>query len=149
MTSLKWLNMGAWFSALLLVACDQSAEPLPGVYASDVGKLHAGWNAVVHNTYLPMGNQLELNPDSTFVMTTCGNRMTGTWTADADSLYLVTLTNQWKSDSLQEHGFHGHWPTVGSGIDSYYRAGSGELIRVEPFHDQPNKRWKIILEKVK
>jgi hypothetical protein len=57
------------------------------------------------------GTELNLNSDSTFHMTTCGNILTGERTFYNDTLRLTYLSNQFKNDSLQIHGFEGKSPT--------------------------------------
>lgn len=58
------------------------------------------------------GITLDLSADSTFLLLTCANKFTGTYTVQGDSLYLNCETNVWRNDSLQEFGYEGTWPEV-------------------------------------
>jgi hypothetical protein len=62
--------------------------------------------------HFSIGSELRINVNSTFLYTTCGNIISGTWTASRDSLFLHAKTNRWRNDSLNQHGFNGEWPKV-------------------------------------
>ena len=59
-----------------------------------------------------IGSDLLLKNDSTFIYSTCGNIMTGTWINKSDSLLLSFTSNKFKNDSLNKNGLNGIFPKV-------------------------------------
>ncbi len=69
-----------------------------------------GWLSVtkgIHHFFV--GSDLLLNSDSTFIYRTCGSISTGNWYSKKDSLYLISKTIRWRSDSLNKYGYQGKW----------------------------------------
>lgn len=134
---------------LILLACSQPQEPLPGRYEhTQPGWLKAGWHYVVNNTLLPTSASLELQEDGTFEFQDCAITKSGTWAADQDSVYLTMETNRWINDSLQAHGNDGSWPTMGIGTEAYYRRPTGGLERIEPLNADSKMRVKLKFERI-
>jgi len=49
-----------------------------------------------------VGSELNLEKDSSFIYTTCGNKMTGRWSFDSETGYLYITSNRFRIDSLNE-----------------------------------------------
>lgn len=95
---------------LILSACSKD-ENLIGTYTSDrYNFLEMASKSLFQKTGFSAGCTIELNEDSSFVYTTCGNIMKGYWTIQVDSLILDIHSNKWIVDSLQIHGYKGRWP---------------------------------------
>ena len=72
-----------------------------------------GWSMLMKGIdHFSIGSVLVLKNDSTFKYTTCGNIITGKWNTRKDSLFLTVKTNRWRSDSLNQNGFHGKCPNL-------------------------------------
>ncbi|MCF8370322.1 MAG: hypothetical protein K9H64_01785 [Bacteroidales bacterium] len=84
------------------------------------------------------GLELVIKDDSTFQMTTCGNIMAGNWFCKDDSLYIITKTNRWRNDSLQENGFNGTWPEI---LDRPFamKIENGYLFKLTTMYDSPQR----------
>jgi hypothetical protein len=97
-----------------LLGCSSGREVRTGSYRSvRLNMVEFGFRFVFQNVGSCMiGSEILLNPDSTFKYTTCGNIMTGRWTATPDSLFLHVQTNRYRIDSLNKTGFHGKFPNV-------------------------------------
>ena len=77
------------------------------------GKFEQAWQRYFHGiTRYTVGSELIIGADSTFKYTTCGNILTGTWSAIDDSLFLHVTMNRWRKDSLDRFGFNGTWPEI-------------------------------------
>ena len=59
------------------------------------------------NESYPLGNTLLLNPDSTFVYTTCGNIVKGSWKVKTETLLLFCESNTRRDDSRESVAPHG------------------------------------------
>jgi len=106
---MNYLANFAW-ATLLLASCSRE-DDLIGTYEADrYHFLEMAPLSVFQKTGFAAGSTLALNEDSSFVFMTCGNIQEGYWSIQADSLILDVHSNRWRTDSLQEHGFNGHWP---------------------------------------
>lgn len=70
------------------------------------------WHNVMDCTAFVGDTELSLRAHDSFHMATCANLITGTWSFDADSVYLHISTNEWRIDSFERQGFNGIWPEV-------------------------------------
>lgn len=61
-----------------------------------------------------IGSDLLLQADSTFLYSTCGNVMAGTWKNISDSLFLNIKSNKFRNDSLNKNGLNGSFAKVSS-----------------------------------
>jgi hypothetical protein len=114
----------------LLVACTAQETELMGTYKSaDPNLVKKAWKYVIegYDGFIT-GTELELRPDSSFHMVTCGNILTGTWSNAQDSLYLTYQTNRWRSDSLQEFGLDGKWPELTEDVTEAIEIKGNQLI---------------------
>jgi hypothetical protein len=59
-----------------------------------------------------VGSEINLKNDSSFVYTTCGNIMKGSYYVKNDSLFLKVKSNRFRIDSLNDKGINGHFATV-------------------------------------
>lgn len=98
------------FASLLVASCSRE-DDLIGTYETDrYNYMVMVSKNIFQKTSFSAGNTIELNEDSSFVYKTCGNIMEGYWTIKSDSLILDIHSNNWRVDSLQEHGYFGRWP---------------------------------------
>jgi len=100
------------YSVLTLMTCVSALGQSPGNYISAEGNLFERGLRYLGGKGFVLGNDLTLNADSSFLMTTCGTINTGKWYVNEDSLYLEVKSRKWRSDSLQEVGYLGKWPKM-------------------------------------
>lgn len=96
------------------VGCSIQKVDIAGTYKSDnLSLVKKIWKKLVEGyDGFTTGSELELKRDSSFQKIICGNILTGKWYAINDTIYLKYETNEWRNDSLQQHGFEGKWPKV-------------------------------------
>lgn len=87
---------------LTLFGCKKSDYELVGTYKTHTPSFFEKVNnRLKYGKWTwAMGNELSLNKDSTFVMSTCGNISKGKWFANADTLFLTYQESRYKIDSL-------------------------------------------------
>ena len=103
---------------LFILGCSAPKKDLIGTYASENPSLvKKAWKTLAegYDGFIT-GSELELNQDSTFQETTCGNVLTEQWYHKNDTIFLKYETNKWRNDSLQQNGFRGRWPKVPEGV---------------------------------
>lgn len=101
------------------VGCTSHQQKIPGVYKSkNLNVIERKWKHMMegYDAFI-IGLKLDLNTDSTFQMTTCGNYLTGSWYSENDTFFLKYETNKWVNDSLQQFGFQGEWAEVPKSIE--------------------------------
>ena len=115
-------------TACLAAQDSHSLEELTGTYQSpNYSIFDKVYYNLLQRTSFAVGTTLELKEDSSFHLTTCGNIITGNWSVNADTLLLHATTNRWRNDSLQQHGFNGEWPRLGSQPEKYLI--DGKMLR--------------------
>jgi hypothetical protein len=99
---------------ILLLGCKNDHDIKIGSYKSvKLNKLELGFLYIFKgiNSYF-IGSEIDLSMDSSFVYTTCGNIMRGSYSIKNDSLFLNVKSNRFRIDSLNITGFNGHYPTI-------------------------------------
>ncbi|MES2691560.1 MAG: hypothetical protein V4658_14220 [Bacteroidota bacterium] len=88
----------------ILIACNSDHQPsLTGSYKSrSYNIIQRAYFQIVSKTLFTQGEGLSLKGDSTFTFSTCGNVITGIWSASADTLNLFCKTNTHKNDSINK-----------------------------------------------
>jgi len=98
----------------LLTGCKNDHHIKIGPYKSvRFNKIELGFLYIFKgiNAYF-VGSEIDLSMDSSFVYTTCGNIMSGSYCIKNDSLFLNVKSNRFRIDSLNIKGFNGHYPTI-------------------------------------
>jgi hypothetical protein len=133
-------------SLALSMGCSEKKPELIGTYFSENPHfLKKGW-LMVFEGYdgFTNGDELELMPDSTFRLSTCGNILTGRWWTVEDTLCLKYQTNRWRNDSLHQFGFEGRPPRLSNQIEKLKRRKDRLIFASNPDGDQ----FYHVLEKV-
>jgi len=122
------------FLIVFVSGCKSDYEIITGSYKSvRMNIVEYGFRFVFQNVGSSMvGSEIILNPDSTFIFTTCGGIITGRWSATPDSLFLHAETNRYRIDSLNKTGFHGKFLRVPVKLIGLKRNGSRNLVELGP-----------------
>jgi hypothetical protein len=91
-----------FFTLLTLFSCTKSDYELVGTYKTHTPSFFEKVsNTLKYGKWTwTMGNELSLNKDSTFVMTTCGNISKGKWYANTGTIFLTYQESHYRIDSL-------------------------------------------------
>jgi hypothetical protein len=91
-----------FFTLLSLFSCTKPDHELVGTYKSHTPSFFEKVNNTLKygRWSWSVKNELSLNKDSTFVMTTCGNISKGKWYANTDTLFLTYQESRYRKDSL-------------------------------------------------
>ena len=82
------------FIQITQITCSRFDHNIIGHYHSPSYNLFDKVVATLNNTSHTVGGDLEVNKDSTFVYTTCGNILTGTWSTKSDGWGLLPRRRQ-------------------------------------------------------
>lgn len=120
---MKRIVLGIGFAAAIL-SCSPIKHSVVGHYKSKIYNRLQHLYYQVHNTTYVLHSTLDINADSTFVNTICGNIITGNWRLKGtDTLMLFCKNNTYRNDSLNKIRSH----SCGSEPDKYFIHSSGEL----------------------
>src|SRR5438094_62877 len=93
----------------IVSSCGQSVNKnnnnIIGKYSSKEFNFFEKAYYYVNHIITTSGSSLEINADSTFLYTTCGNIISGRWRIKSDSLVLFIYTNRLRVDSLNSKTF--------------------------------------------
>ena len=96
----------------ILNGCNSIEEFNTGTYTSYRPNLIEKILSPFQNTSYSIGTEININKDSTFILTSCANIMAGKWKLQDDTLFLFVEKNRWQNDSLNTHGYNGNWPSI-------------------------------------
>lgn len=91
------------------------------------------------NTTYVLGSTLDINADSSYLLTNCGNIEDGKWQVHDDSLLLFCKNNRWRIDSFNKNGFNGKFPDCGNGEPSVFIIDKNILKK-----ERKNKGWTVL-----
>lgn len=125
MQNLTKLQTISFATMIILVSSCTSYTELVGKYES-TGQygVRSLWNRYVKKQISSSGSSIDLNTDSTFKHTTCGNILTGKWCVKEDTLLLFCESNKYAIDSFNQYGFNGKFMECSEKPDRYLVNGS-------------------------
>jgi len=96
---------------VLLFGHSVHAQSITGTYHSKrISLFSRGFAQIFENTLHAIGSSLEIKPDSTFHLITCGSIIDGYWRINGRQLILTDTANRFRIDSLNRTGYKGMFP---------------------------------------